>query len=231
MDIPIELAVLGVVVLGIALSAVHWLWRRRRIAGLVRWARENGWTYRASDDSVAGGFRGEPFDGSDTTTAGQVVSGTYRDREVVVFKYRYTSRSDVGDGDSKSTDYEVIAVRLPGPTPMLQVAPEHVGHKLLDLVGVHDLQVGDTEFDDAFRITTEDDAFARAVLSPELRRLHLDGPRSLPFRCTGGYLLTWEQITGAVDIIVGLAKADHLIDLADRVPDHLFGPSLERSAD
>ncbi|PSK96430.1 hypothetical protein CLV63_11124 [Murinocardiopsis flavida] len=230
MDIPVELAIGGIIAVGVVFFALHWARGRRRSNAVVAWAKENGWTYRENDRALVAGFRGAPFDGGVTHAARHAVSGTYRGRTVAVFKYDYTVP---GEGASKqtSTPYEIVAVRLPGPTPGLQVAPEHVGHKLLNFVGAQDLQTGDAEFDAAFHITTDDEAFALEALGPALRRLHLDGPRTLPFRLTGGHILTWEQRKGAVDVPTGLAMADHLIDLAEQMPGHLFGPATERSAD
>ena len=53
----------------------------------------------------------------------------------------------------------------------IQVAPAGIWHDVRGWFGVHDLQVGDPDFDDDFDIRTSNDPFAMKILSPEVRGL------------------------------------------------------------
>jgi hypothetical protein len=63
----------------------------------------------------------------------------------------------------------------PLPVPFL-ITHEGVLSRLGHAIGIHDVEVGDRAFDDAFRLKTEDPDWLRRLLTPELRatllRLH-----------------------------------------------------------
>jgi hypothetical protein len=112
-----------------------------------------------------------------------------------------------------------FAVGLNPPLDMrLSVARASLADKIGDLVGKHDIRVGDAPFDDAFTIRADEPARASALLTPWLRQ------RLAPWRNIGGFCLndngvhahivsnvgarvTAEDVVRDVRALVALAKA------------------------
>lgn len=207
-----------VVVIIVALVMMSSAAERRRSEALEAWAGERGWTYDRERPELVARFSGTPFQrGRSDAKARHVLTAEHGGHGVLAFEYSYTTTSY--DGQNTSTTkycFGIVALSTPR-TPTLEVRNEHFGHTLLGLLGVHDLQVGEPTFDETFRIATEDDAFALAVLGPELRAWLLErAEERIPFRFTGDHLLTW--YTGALEPEKTVAAADTLIGLMERVP-------------
>jgi hypothetical protein len=213
----IALMVIVAVVI-IAVTVMASAAERERVEALMAWARERGWTYDKERPELVDRFSGTPFrSGRSNARAKHVLCADHRGHRVLAYEYSYTTTSHNGQTSTTTTHhYGIVAVATP-TTPVLEVKTEHLGHTLLGLLGVHDLQVGEQAFDDTFRIATEDDSFALAVLDPELRSWLLErvGERA-PFRFTGRHLLSWTS--GKLDPDAVVARADTLTDLLERVP-------------
>ncbi|MGH3727509.1 MAG: DUF3137 domain-containing protein [Micromonosporaceae bacterium] len=189
---------------------------RKRVAALFGWARAHGWTYLQADPTLVKRFTGEPFGRGSGRQANHVLYGNHRGHQVLAFEYQFT----VSNGQDSSTTYRytVVTLATPAPRPYLQVGHEHTGHKLLELVGVRDLQLESEEFNRVFRISAGDDRFAYAVLDPRMMEWLLadQRARSTPFRFESNALLCWSR-TG-LDPRYVIWMADYLVDIVERVP-------------
>ncbi|MFE9243740.1 hypothetical protein [Nocardiopsis sp. NPDC006938] len=213
------LAILAIaVVIIIAIAVMASAAERQRAEALESWARERGWNYDRERPELVDRFSGTPFrSGRSNAKARHVLTADHRGQRVLAFEYSYTTTSHNGQNTTTTTHcFTVVTVSTPA-TPVLEVRLEHLGHALLGLVGVHDLQVGERVFDQAFRITAQEDAFALAVLEPVVRAWLLEDPEGrVPFRFSGDHLLGWSS--GRIDPDTVVAGADTLIDLVERVP-------------
>lgn len=192
--------------------------QQQRIQELAAWAHHYGWTYTDKASHLRGQYSGSPFAGRGSYR--HAFTGQHRGRQVMGFEYSYTTSSQ----NSSTTHYfQVVAIRTPAPCPRLEVTREHFGHKLLSFVGVHDLQLGYPDFDDTYRIRTDNDDFARHVLHPQLMQWMLLDPRTFdhPFRFEEDSILTWRPYKLDPDAMV--ASADYLIDLLERTPPYIWG--------
>ena len=211
-----------VVIICIAVAVMQSAAERERVASLVAWARDRGWNYDRERPELADRFSGTPFRrGRSNAKAKHVLCADHRGHRVLAFEYTYTTTTSTGQGTTTTTHHHsIIAVATPH-TPVLEVKAEHFGHTLLGLLGVHDLQVGEKAFDDTFRVSADDDAFALEVLGPDLRAWLLERPEArVPFRFTGDHILTWNATK--LDPEAMVASADHLIDLLDQVPGQVW---------
>jgi hypothetical protein len=194
--------------------------RQERVAKLSAGAAEYGWQYTEKDMSLVDRFAGEPFGKGYSRSTADVLRGTRRGREFVAFSYSYTE----GSRDNGSTTYvhTVAVLSLPCVTPMLQIGREGRVAKLLDFVGRRDLQLESAEFNDAFRVDTDDEKFAYTVLHPRLMRWLLDSPRAdyTPFRFERGALLAWQKDT--IEVPKAQWMVDYLSDVADQVPSFVW---------
>jgi hypothetical protein len=208
------IAALVIIAVAVMASAAE----RKRVEALVAWSRDHGWSYDRERPELVDRFGGTPFQsGRSNAKAKHVLGADRRGHRVLAYEYTYTTTSHNGQSSTTTTHHHsIVAVATPR-TPVLEVRTEHFGHTLLGLLGVHDLQVGERTFDDTFRIAAQDDAFALAVLSPQLRAWLLEGVEErVPFRFTGEYLLCWSS--GKLDPEAVVTDADTLIDLLERVP-------------
>lgn len=213
----IALIVIAAVVI-IAVAVMASAAERERVEALVAWARDHGWNYDKERPELVDRFSGTPFQsGRSNAKAKHVLCADHRGHRVLAYEYTYTTTSHNGQTSTTTTHHHsIVAVATPH-TPVLEVKTEHFGHTLLGLLGVHDLQVGEQTFDDTFRIAAEDDAFALAVLGPELRAWLLERVEErVPFRFSGEHLLRWSS--GKLDPDAVVSDADTLIDLLERVP-------------
>ncbi|APU17915.1 MULTISPECIES: hypothetical protein [Actinoalloteichus] len=211
----------GLLILGIFLLG-RYLQRRKR-AEFQAWADAHGWSYRPRDDRWAGHFRAPLFHRGHRRGAHHVVEGSHRGRRLVVFEYFYVERQGSGKNRRNVTyRFAVASVFTPAPRPTLEVSREHVGHRLLGVFGVKDLQLESEEFNRAFRIQTEDDRFAYDILHPRTMEWMLGDERfkALPFRIDNGDLMSWRQGRLRPADIAPLAT--FVVDILERVPDYVW---------
>lgn len=217
------LLLVAVVFTGVITLAVASLRRARRLRtdqdALVPLAQRNGWHYQARNTGYADRFTGGPLPRfSRNLRVSHLVTGTVRGRPFGCFQYR---RRAVGSGGRGArTTYEtfrVFAVGTSTPRPTVQVARAGLGGRLLDRVGAGGVEVGDPEFDAAFRITG-DATSARQALGPQLRRWLLDDPRAArwPLRFERDELVTWQP--GPLTASSVESALEFLCDVLDRVP-------------
>lgn len=208
----------------LAIMAARRTWRPRgERDALVALAHQRGWTYQHTDTGSADRFRGaEPFPRHSFNLAvSDLVAGTFHGRRFCCFEYRRRAPRQGRRGTAQQRRYEyfrVFAVVTPAAGPRLQVRRAGLGGKLLDRLGAGGLELGDPEFDREFRVTGEDERFARGVLTDGLRRWLLDDPRSrdLPLRIERDELITWQR--GRLTAPTVEPALDHLNDVLDRVP-------------
>lgn len=217
------LAVAVVVVLGVGSFLVSRYLHRKRVAELTAWAGANGWTYAEDAGGMVGRFVGVPFGAGFGRTASHMLSTTMAGRPIVAFEYRYKERRGSGkDQRTVTYTFAVVATTIPTARPTLQVTHEHLGTKLLNAVGLDDLQLESEEFNRAFRISTDDEKFAYDVLHPRTMEWMLADPRAreLSFRFERSDVLAWEN--GRLDPQRAAWAATYLLDLIDRVPQFVW---------
>ncbi|MDA0563849.1 hypothetical protein LG943_05835 [Streptomonospora sp. S1-112] len=219
MDPLLPLIIIGMLLFFCALLFLAFglpaLKKRRRTRELSEWAARSGWEYAEKRSDLLGAlFPPLPPHLLAYHEARHVLSGTHRGRPVLAFEHVEPNHR-TGPGGSPAIVNRVIAVPTPGSTPLLDIRDQRIGHKLLDIIGLHDFVVGHPGFDGAFRVATSHEGFARAVLTgPMMERILHTAPRR-PLRFCGSHLMTTER--AALDPAEITAIADQLIDLLEHV--------------
>jgi hypothetical protein len=216
------LIIVGLLVVA-AVVYFQWQAHKKKVAEFTAFAKQRGWSYVERDDDLVDRFLGAPFGRGHGRTARHVLTGTYRDREVLVFEYTY--KETEGSGNDRRTEtyrHTVVSLSTPASRPTLEVGREGLGRKLLGFVGIRDLQLESEEFNKAFHIRTEDDKFAYDILHPRMMEWLLADGRALatPFRFERGDLVTWDREEIDVHKIDGML--DYLCDVLDRVPSFVW---------
>ncbi|RKS08700.1 hypothetical protein DFP74_4419 [Nocardiopsis sp. Huas11] len=195
---------------------------RRRREGLADWARTQGLAYAEQRPDLVRRFSGTPFRGGRGAKAKNVLSGRWRDRSVTVYEYSYTTSSSNGQTTTTTTHKFTIVAVATGATPVLQVKDKHLGHRLLDLIGIGDLELGDEKFDERFHLQCDDAAFARTALDQDTRRWLGSRPDVVPFRLSGDHLVLWTNGTLPPERIRN--RVDAAVDLVERLLSPVDGP-------
>ena len=230
MDSGMAAFVVGIIVLSIAVGVVIVIAQRRAIAArsedLRALATAQGWRFIAKDKSYAKRWHGKPF--TSGGSARHILTGSHRGRGFSMFEYHYTTSTYNGTTTvSQSHVFSVWAVQLPHRVPDLLVEAEGaLGGRVAEAFGFARVDVGDAEFDEAFKATCDDDGFARAVLGPEVVSL-LKGTGPWHWRLSGTTMLSYERDT--LDPEDALVRLEQMSELLDRVPDEAWSSPPARS--
>ncbi|MBB5905860.1 hypothetical protein [Actinoalloteichus hymeniacidonis] len=209
------------ILVGVALIS-RYVSRRRREA-FQAWARDSGWTYVPRDDRWLRYFNAPMFRRGIRRGTRHVVTGSLRGRKLVAFEYYYVERQGSGRNKRNVTyRFAVAALFTPKVRPMLEVSREMIGHRIMGVFGMKDLQLESEEFNRAFRIEAENDRFAYDILHPRTMEWMLGDERfkSLPFRLEGPMLLTWTRGRLIPENVP--AMATFLVEVIERVPDYVW---------
>jgi len=217
------LAVAVVVVLGTGSFMVSRYLHRKRVAELTSWAHTNGWAYAEDAGELVDRFVGAPFGLGFGRKASHLLRTTMGGRPVVAFEYQYKERQGSGKDERTVTyTFEIVATTTPASRPTLQITQEHLGTRLLNAVGLDDLQLESEEFNRTFRVSSDDAKFAYDVLHPRTMEWMLADTRAreLPVRFERSDILTWDS--GRLNPQRAAWAATYLLDLVDRVPQFVW---------
>lgn len=191
--------------------------RRRR---LEDWARARGWHYSAGDDRLVRHWNGPPFVGRGWAT--DVFTGEVDGRSFTAFEYGYEEGS--GD-DSVTRRFQVTALALPVPLPMLWIAPERAFNRFTRRLGSQDIDFESAEFNRTFVVRADDERYAHAVIHPRMMEYLLRSPaREQSIRIEGNTLLMWEP--GGVSTDRLLVNTSTLAHVAGFIPSHALEQHL-----
>jgi YHS domain-containing protein len=160
------LATLGWLLLGLVVISAVVGYRvrapRRRWAALTAFAAERGWQPQQHDPSLVSRWSQHPFGRGEDRQARDVLTGAYRGRSILAFRYSYEEPSGDSEGHptTKTRRFAVCSVRLPAPLPDLSVDPTTFMYRVARGVGFPALRFADEEFDHAFAVHAADPKFA-----------------------------------------------------------------------
>ncbi len=147
-----------------------WQAEQRRKAIWQSLATQFGMQYAAQDEMNVEGSAFSLFDrghsrkvqcqifGADTSPFEQGVR--------IASQYQYTT----GSGDNKQTKYFIcVMVNTPGHVPRVSIGRESIGTRLLGVVGIDDIELESTEFNERFRVTSNEQKAAFAILDGKMQ--------------------------------------------------------------
>lgn len=95
-----------------------------------------------------------------------VANGVLDETPIEVVEHQYI----VSTGKSAHVVRHIVAsCECPAGWPVLSLTPEHLLHKIGEVLGIHDIRVESESFNRAWRVKSEDEAFAVTLLSPALQ--------------------------------------------------------------
>lgn len=190
----------------------------------IRLVQERGCSYQKVTYGLIDGLCGMaplPVSGRNLR-AEHYITGEFRGRGFRCFEY-VTGVLDVQDGPGRNEPvfWTVFAVTAPGPGAELVVRRPQALDGMTQRGRV--VQLGVPEFDEAFRVITDDEAFARSALTAEVAPFLSAQPQAaqdVPIRLVGGELLTWRR--GRLSPRDFDERLGHLCDVLDRIPPQVW---------
>ncbi|MDN5725105.1 MAG: hypothetical protein L0G99_04115 [Propionibacteriales bacterium] len=219
MEIMIVVGMVAIVLVGIVAFAVSQHARQERISAMRAFADKQRWDYVEQDDSYAKKWPGPPF--SNGGTAQDLISGEHRGRRFLAFTHTYTTSSYNGTTTTTQTHVHAVhTLTLPERVPMLSVGAEGIfGGKVAEAFGFARVDVGDSDFDEMFKVKSEDPAFARAVLGAKLVE-HLKSTGPWEWRFADDTMISIDK--GKLEPETITAHLDRMIEVLDRVDERIW---------
>ncbi|MGW7685040.1 hypothetical protein ACWGID_30140 [Kribbella sp. NPDC054772] len=187
--------VLVAVLLGLGIFYFNYYRAKKRRELFAGFAAQQGWSYVPSNPSLAGQWRGTPFDSGDHRRAQNVLSGQYNGHPMVAFDYSYQTHTTNSRGQRRTTThrYGVVVMQLPGALPHLEVTHEGIfGGAVANAFGFRDIQFESDQFNRAFRVKADDERFGHAVVTPRMMELLL-ARGEIGWRIEGNSLVGWDK--------------------------------------
>ena len=167
----VMLVLLGVVFIALLIAALRANRARQRARAKI--AESLGLTLLAKPTKAE---RNEAFAGLDhlkgTLKGGasnliSIHTGTVDGSPVRLLTHRYQV-------DKATVVHTLVALPCPAGWPDLDLAAEHLGHKLMAALGTRDMQLEDPVFNAKLHIRTGDEGFALLLLTPEVQAFLLE---------------------------------------------------------
>jgi len=210
----------GVVVIAGIYAAIAAKKRREALSAL---AARLGLNFSAGDDRVFAqrfGFLNRLAQG-ENRYAYNILSGVYRQNEVLVFDYHYETHStdSKGNRETHHHHFSFFIVLLPVSLPELTVAREGLLSKVAQAFGYDDIDFESHEFSRAFCVRSKDKRFAYDVCNAQMME-YLLANRDLSIEIENHALaLAFDSCLSAAEIESNLAR---LQEIRLRLPDYLF---------
>ncbi|MET8030214.1 hypothetical protein [Streptomyces avermitilis] len=189
----------------------------------IQLAEERGWSYQQATYGVIDRLCGmAPLPVRGTNLQGRYyITGEFRGRGFCLFEYT-TGTNGVDDDLGKQVVYwTVFAVTAPGSGPELVVRRPQALDGMTQRGRV--VQLGVPEFDEAFRVITDDEPFARNALTGGVAPFLSTDPRAgkdAPIRLHNDELVTWYR--GRLSPQGIDERLNYLCDVLDRIPPQVW---------
>jgi hypothetical protein len=157
----------------------------------------------------------------DNRYAFNVLSGNYRDNEVLVFDYHYETHSTDSKGNRQTHNhyFSFFILMLPRAFPEMRVTRESVFSKIAQAFGYDDIDFESAEFSRHFCVRSKDKKFAYDVCNAQMMEYLLEN-RDLSIEIEDRALaLAFNSTLSATEIEMNLQR---LIEIRARLPEYLF---------
>ncbi|CAB4884941.1 unannotated protein [freshwater metagenome] len=158
---------------------------KRRIERYRAIAAANGLGFDPGDPSNVTSLDFELFDRGHSAAATFTMWRTtgHQNR---VFQYRYVT----GSGKDSQTHYNTcVLVGLPFNAASTRIHPEGFGGRLMNMVGMRDIEFESPTFNERYRITSPDERFATTLIDPTMMGWLLEVPCTLDLYLRGEWML------------------------------------------
>lgn len=213
---------MGVVIVGGSIWGIVVGARHRRLSDAHReFAKTHGWEYLARSFEFNHRFSGYPFGVGSARRQESVLRGTFNGHECATFAHVFEANRGP-DGDSGTLHrFQVTLAELPVALPRIDIVPENLPAAVAKALGGGDVDVESYEFNQRWRVITNDPQYAHALLDPRMiERLLFPDVEGLGVRIDGGAVYVWSM--GRRDISDLARRLGVVSGIARRIPDHVI---------
>jgi hypothetical protein len=215
------LGVVFVVALAILVFVGNNEYNKRRLARYRAVAAANGLEFDPGDPSniTSLDFEFLQRGSSNDATFTMWRPGSYSNR---VFQYRYVT----GSGKNRQVyNHTCALVALPFDAMRTRLRPEGFATRLLNKVGLDDIELESPTFNDRYRITSADKQFATALLDPSMMGWLLEVPCELDLYLLGSWLLAVDDRRSPEQLPDLLVRSEALVSHMPTVMQSLYPPA------
>jgi hypothetical protein len=196
---------------------------RKRREALFEFAARLGLNFSAGNDyEIANrfSFLDKLAQGSNRYAC-NVISGSYRQNQVLVFDYHYETHSTDSKGNQQTHHhyFSFFILLLPASFPELKITREGLLSKIAQAFGYDDIDFESAEFSRTFCVRSKDRKFAYDVCNAQMME-YLLANRDLSLEIEGPALaLAFDKCLSAAEIEADMQR---LLEIRLRLPDYLF---------
>lgn len=153
--------------------------------------------------------------------ATNVLSGNYRQNEILAFDYHYETESTDSKGNRTTQDhwFSFFILTLPKSFPELTIRRENFLTKIAEVFGYQDINFESAEFSRAFNVRSPDKKFAYDVCNAKMME-YLLANRDLSIEIENEVIaLAFSTRLSVEQIEFNLQR---LVEIRSRLPDYLF---------
>jgi hypothetical protein len=215
----IFVAVLVVIAIG---GIINNIVQRKRREGLFELAQRLNLNFEAGkDDGIPGQFGFlKQLDQGDNRYATNVLSGTYRQNQVLAFDYHYeTYTHDKNGTHTEHHWFSFFILTLPTVFPDLTIRRENFFTKVAEAFGYQDIKFESAEFSKTFLVRSPDKKFAYDVCNARMME-YLLANRDLSIEFENEVIALVCNTRLAVEQFE--LNLQRLIEIRSRLPEYLF---------
>ena len=209
----------GIIVVGAIFSAIA---TRKRREGLFELAQRLNLNFDAGNDGGIAGRFGflKQLDQGDNRYATNVLSGTYRQNEVLAFDYHYqTYYTDKNGTHTQHHWFSFFILTVPTTFPDLTIRRENFFTKVAEAFGYQDIKFESAEFSKTFLVRSPDKKFAYDVCNAQMME-YLLANRDLSIEFENEVIALVCGARLAVEQFE--LNLQRLIEIRARLPEYLF---------
>ncbi len=212
----------AVVVLVIVAAIYSAIAQRRRREGLFMLAQRLGLDFRGGQDfGIPGrfGFLKQLAQGDDRYAV-NVLSGNYRQNQILAFDYHYATYHTDKNGRHKDDHwFSFFILSLPSAFPELTIRRESFFTRVAEVFGYQDIEFESAEFSKAFNVRSPDKKFAYDVCNAKMME-YLLANRDLSIEIENEVIaLAFDSRLSVEQIEFNLQR---LSEIRSRLPEYLF---------
>ena len=215
------LVVVGIAAVYGAVQAT--LQARRRLEGLVALSRRLNLGFSAGENyAIADRFNFlKQLAQGDNRFAANVLSGNYRQNDILAFDYHYQTESTDSKGHRTTTHhwFSFFILTLPAFFPELTIRRENFFTKVAEVFGYGDINFESAEFSKTFNVRSPDKKFAYDVCNAQMIE-YLLANRDLSLEIENSVLAL--AFTNRLEPEQIEANLQRLVEIRSRLPLYLF---------
>lgn len=230
----------GLVVVGVAAVLIAWAWfsyarKRQRRMGLASFARKFNFEYEPRDPfNLLWDYNFPLFEMGDGRGTENVVWGVWKGLAFRETDYWYYTQATNQRNDNVKCykHFNAVVIDVPAYLPTIRVERETIASRLADEVGFRDIQFESDEFNRAFRVTSEDRAFAYKLIDARMMHWLLSTDARFGFQTHAGAVLVFARRLRPMELLPLIGTGKELFDHIPRLvwSDYGTGPAESTGA-